>query len=315
MLKLSVILPVYNVAPYLEKSLRSLCSQKNNHVEFIFVNDGSTDNSLKILQEWKIKDSRIILIDKKNEGSGMSRNRGLEVSQGEYVYFMDPDDWVEDNFLERIIEVLSVNKPQVIAFGHNIYKGSKLSKIMRSSETFEVKEEKLTTESFDKIFEVVSLFEVWNKVYKRDFLVNENLQFNSFRNGQDAYFNIEVAKKLKHILVLDEVFYNYYASRDGSAQNSYYSYEKFSNSIKIAENYDSLYQYYNSNGEQPKVYWLSIFFTSIRQNIKEKISPIWEKKLYDDKVKSLTLNDIRNRKQKIKLLILKYTPRFIWKYV
>lgn len=314
-MKLSVVLPVYNVAPYLEKALESLCNQKSEEVEFIFVNDGSTDDSLNIMKKWEKKDKRITIIDKENEGSGMSRNRGMDVSQGEYIYFMDPDDWVQDNFIERILNVLSDNQPQVIAFGYNVYNGNQLSKVIRSPHKFEILENKLSTESFDKIFNTISLFEVWNKVYNKKFLETENLRFNSFRNGQDAYFNIDMAKKLQHILVLDEVFYNYYASREGSAQNSYYSYEKFSNSIQIAKNYDSLYDLYKSKGDQPHVYWLSIFFTSIPQNIKENISPIWESQLYETKVRNLKLNDISSNKRKLKLLLMKYTPRFIFKYI
>ena len=152
-------------------------------------------------------------------------------------------------------------------------------------------------------------------LFRSEFLEIENLQFNSFRNGQDAYFNIDMAKKLQHILVLDDVFYNYYSSREGSAQNSDYSYEKFCNTIKIAKNYDSLYELYNSKEDHPRVYWLSIFFTSIPQNIKMNISPIWESELYEAKVKSLKLKEINSIKRKIKLLLMKYTPRNIFKYI
>ena len=93
--KVSVILPIYNVGKYLEQCLNSLISQTLYDIEIICVNDGSTDNCYNILEEYKQKDGRIKVIHKENEGTGIARNTGLKVATGECVAFVDPDDWIQ----------------------------------------------------------------------------------------------------------------------------------------------------------------------------------------------------------------------------
>lgn len=314
-MKLSVILPVYNVEKYLDKSMTSLTNQIVDDVEIILVDDGSTDSSLERMREWELLDNRITVVSKVNEGSGFARNYGLGISKGEYVYFMDPDDWIEDGFFEKILSIISHKEVQFIGFGHNIYKGDRLIKTVKSNDTFEINEIEMNTSSFNKIFNSISLFEVWNKVYNRKFLIDNQLEFTNMKNGQDAYFNIEVAKKINHILILKDTFYNYYASREGSSQNSYYSYDRFENSIKIALNYESLYKKYSSSESEPNVYWINTFYTSIRQNIKENENFLWRKDLFDEKIVKMSIQDVKYIKSKIKLIILKYFPKRYLKYI
>ena len=101
--KLSIIIPVYNVEKYLPKCLESILGQSFKDFEIICVNDGSTDNSLQVLQTYKKQDGRIVIVDKKNEGSGIARNLGLSTARGNYVYFVDSDDWLENYALEKMI--------------------------------------------------------------------------------------------------------------------------------------------------------------------------------------------------------------------
>ena len=94
MSEISVIIPVYNSEKYIKKCLDSLLNQTFKNFEIICVNDGSVDNSLKILEEYKLKDHRIVLINSKNEGLGSARNKALDVAKGRYIIFVDSDDWV-----------------------------------------------------------------------------------------------------------------------------------------------------------------------------------------------------------------------------
>ena len=103
MIKLSIIIPVYNVEKYIPVCLESIINQPFKDLEIICVNDGSSDNSLSVLQSYKEKDNRITIIDKKNEGSGVARNTALAIAKGDYVYFVDGDDWLEDNALEKVV--------------------------------------------------------------------------------------------------------------------------------------------------------------------------------------------------------------------
>ena len=101
MVKISVIVPVYNVEKYLKKCLNSLINQTLNDIEIICVDDGSTDSSIEILKEFELKDDRIIVISQKNEGAATSRNKGINLAKGEYISFVDSDDWLELDAFEK----------------------------------------------------------------------------------------------------------------------------------------------------------------------------------------------------------------------
>ncbi len=100
--KVSIVLPIYNVSEYLRKSLNSLVKQTLQEIEIICINDGSTDNSLEIVKEYAKRDNRIVVVDKKNEGQGIARNLGINMAKGEYIGFVDPDDWVKPDMYEKM---------------------------------------------------------------------------------------------------------------------------------------------------------------------------------------------------------------------
>ena len=118
MVKVSIIVPVYNVEKYLSKCLESLINQTLKDIEIICVNDGSTDNSLSILKEYANKDSRIKIIDKQNEGVSVARNTGIEVATGEYLIFVDSDDYLVENACEKALNTIEHNNSDICIFGH-----------------------------------------------------------------------------------------------------------------------------------------------------------------------------------------------------
>ena len=103
-LKVSVIVPVYNAEKYLNRCIDSLTNQTLEDIEMIFVNDGSTDNSINILKSYKEQDKRIVIIDKANEGVSEARNQGISKAKGDYIFFVDSDDWIDLNTLENMYE-------------------------------------------------------------------------------------------------------------------------------------------------------------------------------------------------------------------
>lgn len=105
MVDVSIIVPVYNTEEYLQKCLDSLTNQTLKNIEIICVNDGSTDNSLKILQDNAIKDDRIKIINQENKKQGAARNAGMQVATGEYIGFVDSDDYVDLHYFERLYRV------------------------------------------------------------------------------------------------------------------------------------------------------------------------------------------------------------------
>lgn len=120
MIKISVIIPVYGVEKYIRQCLESVIKQTYKNLEIIVVNDGTKDNSMKIVEEYLV-DERIKVINKENGGISSARNRGIEEATGEYVSFVDSDDWLEIDLYERIVQILEGNKVDIIVFNYNRY--------------------------------------------------------------------------------------------------------------------------------------------------------------------------------------------------
>uniref|UniRef100_UPI00388E81E0 glycosyltransferase family 2 protein n=1 Tax=Carnobacterium jeotgali TaxID=545534 RepID=UPI00388E81E0 len=118
MVAVSVIMPIYNVADGLKKSIQAFLNQTYKDFELILVNDGSTDGSGHICDEFQKKDSRIQVIHQENAGSGLARNAGLDRAIGEYIYFADPDDYVEIELIKDNLKIAKENNANVVVFGY-----------------------------------------------------------------------------------------------------------------------------------------------------------------------------------------------------
>lgn len=111
--KISIIVPIYNVQRYLKECIESLIKQTYENIEIILVNDGSTDNSGKICDHYALRDNRIKVVHQKNGGVSCARNTGLRYSTGDYIGFVDPDDWIDEKMYERMLEVLKINNSSI----------------------------------------------------------------------------------------------------------------------------------------------------------------------------------------------------------
>ena len=116
MVKVSVIIPVYNAEKYLKQCLNSICRQTLQEIEIICVDDGSTDNSLNILQEYTNADPRIQVLTQKNQGAGAARNYGLRTARGLYLSFLDADDFFEPNMLEEAVNTIELYSADFVVF-------------------------------------------------------------------------------------------------------------------------------------------------------------------------------------------------------
>jgi len=184
MTKLSVIMPVYNVGKYLPMCLDSIICQTLDDIEVICVNDGSTDESLSVLQEYKEKDNRIVIIDKKNEGSGVARNTALAIAQGEYIYFVDGDDWLDNNsVLKMLYEKAVADELDILIFG-GLSCYEKEGQIFKSKGGYSLKglDRKYINSVFSAkdikkdIFKFPST--AWTKLYRRKFLIDNDIKFS-----------------------------------------------------------------------------------------------------------------------------------------
>ena len=190
-IKVSVIVAVYNAAAHLRQCLDSIMNQTLQEIEIICVNDGSKDNSLEILQEYTEKDPRFIVIDQENGGAGAARNNGLRHAKGEYLSFLDSDDFFEPDMLENAYEKAVKADADVIVFGSDQYRDdldefTKVSWVIREKEL--PKYRPMNQRTFtDNVFKVFVGW-AWDKLFKAEFIRRYNLEFQEIRTTNDMRF-------------------------------------------------------------------------------------------------------------------------------
>lgn len=195
--QISIIVPIFNSEKYLERCLDSLINQTFKNIEIILVNDGSTDSSREIISRYLNKDNRLKCIDKKNEGQASARNLGLSIAKGEYISFIDSDDWIEINMLEKMYDFAIINNADVCMCGINYHYEkqiiAELPKLIKNKK---------------EAFIDPLMASPCNKVYKKSML--KNIKF--YEGGikyEDLYFNMIVYMNMKKIVHLQEIYYNY----------------------------------------------------------------------------------------------------------
>ena len=205
--KISVIIPVYNAEKYLGECLDSVLSQTFVNLEIICVNDGSTDNSLDILREYAEKDNRITIINKQNQGAATARNAGLKKATGEYVIFFDSDDFMSERTLEELFKSSKENSTDIaICKANNL--NMHLGKIVPNeqaliNENIGFKKVFSPKEHADYIFQFCIGWP-WNKLYKRDFILKNKLEFQNLRQSNDTYFVLMSLALADKISIVDE---------------------------------------------------------------------------------------------------------------
>ena len=210
---LSIIVPVYNVKPYLKKCVESIINQTYTNLQIILVDDGSTDGSQNICDEFAQKDSRIVVIHKENGGLSTARNMGMDKAKGEYIAFVDSDDWLEPNMYEALISQLEKHEADIVACSFYECKGDE-KKAVGDSKNIRVID---TEEIF--INKNQLRFLVWNKVFRRSFV--EEMRFVPGQVYEDFHFCRQVFLKTKRLVYLDVPFYNYRISRPGNTNSSF----------------------------------------------------------------------------------------------
>jgi len=226
--KISVIIPVYNVEEYLPQSLNSVVNQTHSDIEIICINDCSTDNSLKILEEYTEKDCRIKLINfSKNQGVSVARNAGIDIAEGDYIAFLDPDDWWELELLEKAIKKLQLDNADVILFSHNEIKNNE---IIKNKEKLKKIQDVINGTNYINYLQDFSIL-IWDKIYRKDFIKNRNIKFiQNIHQTEDVLFSLEVFSNNPIVTFIAENLYNYRLNREGSAM--YNSVMLVSNQIK-----------------------------------------------------------------------------------
>lgn len=247
MVKVSVIIPVYNVEKYLKQCLDSLLRQTLEDIELICVNDGSTDSSLSILQEYANTDERIKIFDKENEGQGVARNIGIKNATGEFIAFVDPDDWVEVDMYESLYnQAKSLNSQVVFCDYQKVQEhNGKISRphIFRKAVSL-TKSKPIKVPTCQNIKKpllynsfLVAPCQAWNGIYDATLVKENSIRFADFRCFEDVMFIVRTIVLAQNISYIDKVFYNYRIRKSSTLRSNEERYIDLINITKAVKDY------------------------------------------------------------------------------
>ena len=219
--KISVIVPVYNVEKYLADCLESIINQTFSDIEIICVNDGSTDNSRNILSEYEKKDSRIKIVDKKNGGLSSARNAGMRVATGDFIAFIDSDDWVDIKMLEKLYNnITELNTDISICAVHLYDENEKKADDENSYFNLSVFDKSFDNRAFSykdtKPFLTDVCVMAWNKLYRKSFLDECGAKFPDGLIFEDGPFFFSIFFKTERVSIVRDFLYFYRINREGS---------------------------------------------------------------------------------------------------
>ena len=212
-MKISVIIPVYNSEKYIERCLNSIINQTYKNLEIILLNDGSTDKSYSIIEEYKKLDSRIKLINQNNQGVAKTRNKGILNSTGELIMFVDNDDYLDCDYIKKLYDEIEDN--DVIVSGYKRVTDKKI-----------IYKKKIKKNNWGKFENVAP----WGKLIKRNYLVKNNIQFYDYSIGEDIIFNFKLYTATKKIKIISNYGYNWYYNNNSVSNTRQ---KKFNKNILI----------------------------------------------------------------------------------
>lgn len=265
----SVLIPIYNVSKFIDTGINYVLNQTFDDYEIILIEDGSTDDSGKMCDRLSSETSRIKCFHEENKGSGPARNLGIEKASGKYIVFYDIDDSIEQNLLQICYDELNKNNlPDVFMFSYD---------------SFDQKYKTTTPVEFDSIVcnnndEIKNIFIehllgikktngfVWNKVYKKDFIQKNNLQFPDLIIQQDEVFNLSVYSKADSLVISPIILYHYIVYDKGNTRSRYIP-NRLSIYNKVKESFLDLYKNWELNDSRMLVFVYRRFFNAIIETL------------------------------------------------
>ena len=242
--KISVIIPVYNAEQYLAKCLDSILEQPFRDIEVICVDDGSTDGSLRILKDYQQLDSRLRVLTQKNQHAGVARNYGMEIARGEYIHFMDADDWVMPEVYEEWYNIAKDQEADVCVSAYYIHdvETDKITKKDNSPSKLHMYSCNFHQHPKEMLYASVV---PWNKIYRREFLEENKLRFEALFCANDRSFYFGVISKAKSVTFIKKGYINYNinipTSLTGTARLQHFDchFASFQTIWKIFEDYSN----------------------------------------------------------------------------
>ena len=219
----SIIVPVYNIEPYLPVCLKSLISQTYSDIEIILVNDGSTDKSREICEQFAENCGKIKVISKENGGVSSARNDGLDVASGDYILFVDGDDFIDADCVEKLVRTAEDNNAEAVIFEYNIECGDKTYVHRVPGETYNILVD--AEKAIELTISPKNRF-AWSKLYRRNIIGGLKFDTEIYR-GEDTWFAVNALKSASRVYYTDYSPYHYIQS-EGSAVRSAFNERKLS---------------------------------------------------------------------------------------
>lgn len=254
MKKISIIIPCYNVAEYLPQCLDSIFNQTYKNIEIICVNDGSTDNTLDILNKYKLNDNRVVVVDQENSGASAARNHGLNYVTGDYIMFVDSDDWIDLYTCEIALNKALSNDYDLVIWNYiREFPNNPMPKQIFSDEEIvffenDVKR-KLQRRTLGLFREELahpenadSIVTIWGKLYRASIIIDNKLKFvdlEKIGTSEDAIFNLEVYKNVNSAIYIPNCLYHYRKNNDASVTSKYNDklFAQWNNLFSVIEQY------------------------------------------------------------------------------
>ena len=296
-MKYSVIIPVYNVEKYINRCLKSILSQRYNDLEIILIDNGSTDRSGSICDIYANEDANISVYHIENHGVGSARNFGLSKARGEFIYFVDSDDYLVGNLFAEFEDKLTPDLDLLVfsyynSFEQEMTEKNRKKKILPYNGSYDKYD-------FSKIFKDLFLsdilYTVWNKLYRREFLIENNISFEKYELGEDVRFNLNAYRNVNKVYLSQDSYYVYVIGRKGSAMSSYNP-KRLQYQLQELELVDSLLKDWNIDSSNlDNTVKARILMSNIHNISKQKLPVIKKVKLVKEICKSKDMADfIRN---------------------
>lgn len=303
-MKISVIIPVYNSEKYLYRCLQSLKQQDNfNDLEVIIINDGSTDNSLKIISKFKKENKNVIVKTIKNSGVSKARNEGINLASSKYISFLDSDDYIEPGYYTSVLNFLNNKEDYLIVFGYTVkYENSNI-KIKKSINNSKILMREEIIDCFLSSNEIGP--NVWNKLFltkiAKEIKFDENIKI-----AEDKWFVFQYLTKIERVIILPIINYNYILNENSTFLKPFNK-NKFDSLIISDRIKKYIYKYYPILKEKVCSYDIDV-----KCRIYSELSLFSNKKIYINEYKKLG-KEIRNYsiKEKIKYSNFKHSLGFI----
>ena len=277
--KITVIVPIYNAGQYLEKCIDSIINQTYTNLEIILVNDGSTDNSGAICDEYAKKDSRIKVIHKENGGLSSARNAGLDIASGEYVSFVDSDDWIEKDMLEVLYNACTSNDAELSCGGrYDVYPKSTIVGLCpKNDECISV------IEMIKKLFLAVECdCSVCDKLFKRSLFDEIHFPLGQINEDEAIFYNL--LDGATRVALVNKPLYNYF-HRESSISTSDFTERKLvylDNATKIKAFVQETYPELKHEAEvfyATKIFWFLTMIDESSKGARKKFKAIFKEKL------------------------------------